>query len=134
MRKCSKCKNVKPLSDFNKHERGLTSWCKECVRERSRQYYKEKGDVLKEKRKCYYKQKREWFNEYKKTLKCSKCEENHIACLEFHHINPDKKDFGISEALGQLNLSKEKIIEEISKCEILCSNCHKKLHWENKQI
>ena len=28
---------------------------------------------------------RAWFNEYKKTLCCSKCPENHPACLQFHN-------------------------------------------------
>ena len=132
MRECSKCKSVKPLSEFNKHERGLTAWCKKCVRERSKQYYKEKSDVLKEKRKHYYEKRREWFNEYKKTLKCSKCDENHIACLEFHHLNPEEKDFTIAEALQKLNLSKDSILKEIEKCEVLCSNCHRKLHYDTK--
>jgi len=132
MRECSKCKNKKPLSEFNKHERGLTAWCKDCVRERSRQYYKEKSNVLKEKRKHYYEQKRQWFNEYKKTLKCSKCDENHIACLEFHHLNPKEKDFTISEALQRLNLNKDLILKEIEKCEVLCSNCHRKLHYKEQ--
>jgi hypothetical protein len=132
MRECSKCKNKKPLSEFNKHERGLTAWCKDCVRERSRQYYKEKSNVLKEKRKHYYEQKRQWFNDYKKTLKCSKCDENHIACLEFHHLNPKEKDFTISEALQRLNLNKDLILKEIEKCEVLCSNCHRKLHYKEQ--
>ena len=134
MKVCSKCKESKSLDKFNKHKRGLTSWCKTCVQERSKQFYNEKSNILKEKRKNYYEERRKWFYDYKKTLKCSKCDENHISCLEFHHLDPNKKDFGISQALGPLNLNKEKIIKEIKKCIILCSNCHRKLHWGENQM
>ena len=37
-----------------------------------------------------------WLKEYKATLKCEICEENHPACLEFHHLNPAKKIFNRS--------------------------------------
>lgn len=67
----------------------------------------------------------------KASLKCSKCDENHPATLEFHHIDPSKKDFAISKMRNAYR-SKEKALEEISKCIVLCANCHKKLHWEEK--
>lgn len=129
MHTCSKCKQTKSVDKFSKHKRGIHSWCKECVRERSREWYKEKSEIVKAKSKAYLQERRKWYDEYKQTLKCSKCGENHLACLEFHHINPKEKNFGIAEALRQLNLGKEDILKEINKCEVLCSNCHKKLHY-----
>ncbi len=27
-------------------------------------------------------------------------------------------------------MSKERILKEIAKCDVLCRNCHAKLHWE----
>lgn len=74
------------------------------------------------------KQLRKWFNGYKQTLVCSKCGENHPACLEFHHLNEKTKSFRISEAIEQRGCSKDRIMSEISKCIVLCANCHKKLH------
>jgi hypothetical protein len=69
-----------------------------------------------------------WLSEYKSTLQCIKCGENHPACLEFHHRNPKEKKFEVTRAVNCL-LSKERVLEEIAKCDVLCVNCHRKLHF-----
>ena len=74
------------------------------------------------------KRKVQRFEEWKKTLSCSKCGESHIACLEFHHLDPSKKEFLISK----IKTSKNKLTEELKKCIVLCSNCHRKLHYEER--
>ena len=38
-----------------------------------------------------------WFKEYKKTLKCTNCPENHPATLVFHHNDGEKKECGIAD-------------------------------------
>lgn len=77
------------------------------------------------------KELRDWFNNIKLSSKCSICGENHIACLDFHHTDPSTKDFDISLMVSN-GLSREKILVEISKCIVLCTNCHRKLHYEEK--
>jgi hypothetical protein len=128
MKICSKCKQEKEYSEFNKDSarQKLTSWCKQCVKSRSKQHYNEKGILKKEQRKLYIQQRREWFNELKKTLKCIKCGENHPSCLEFHHRDPKQKEFGIAAFVNTSN--KEKVLKEIEKCDVLCANCHRKHH------
>ncbi len=71
---------------------------------------------------------KEWFNDFKSTLKCEACPENHPATLDFHHNDPNQKDGNVSH-LVHFGYSKETILEEISKCKILCSNCHRKFHY-----
>lgn len=64
--------------------------------------------------------------EYKGS-KCVCCGYNkYIGALEFHHTDPDGKDFAIS-ANGTCR-SWDKIKEEIDKCILVCSNCHKEIH------
>jgi hypothetical protein len=63
-------------------------------------------------------------------IACIKCSEDHPACLEFHHRNPSEKDFLISQAVAKCSL--KRIQAEIAKCDVLCSNCHRKLHWETR--
>lgn len=73
---------------------------------------------------------RRWYVEYKSNLTCSVCEENHPATLEFHHKDPSTKIMEIGTMVSSVpKFSKEKIISEMDKCLVICSNCHKKLHW-----
>jgi len=60
--------------------------------------------------------------------KCMKCGyDKCIAVLEFHYRNPEDKEFGISR---YQNLSWMRIMVELDKCDLLCSNCHKEKHYE----
>lgn len=63
---------------------------------------------------------------------CNKCGyRKSIRSLVFHHINPEEKDFSISNP----NIRNwEKIKLELDKCELLCSNCHGEIHDEWDKI
>ena len=54
------------------------------------------------------------------------CEEDMIGVFSFHHRNPEEKDFGISSKYDRL--SWEKIKKELDKCELVCNNCHGRIH------
>ena len=69
--------------------------------------------------------------EYKATLKCELCCENHPACIDFHHRDVKKKEVSISYAVGR-GWGWTRIMKEIEKCQVLCANCHRKLHWDNR--
>lgn len=57
--------------------------------------------------------------------KCIRCGYNTcIKALEFHHIDPSKKDFTISNDHFKLI----EAMRESQKCILICSNCHKELH------
>ena len=57
--------------------------------------------------------------------KCEHCGyDKCTGALEFHHLDPAKKDFTISDANFRLN----EAIEESKKCILLCANCHRELH------
>jgi hypothetical protein len=59
---------------------------------------------------------------------CNRCGYNkNIAALEFHHLNPSEKE-GKLDMRTLSNRSMDYINEEFSKCELLCSNCHRELH------
>ena len=60
---------------------------------------------------------------------CVDCGETHPACLDFHHRDPKQKSFSIGKE--GVKFSKERILAEIAKCDVLCANCHRKRHWRN---
>ena len=68
-----------------------------------------------------------WYKRYKRTLACERCGFNHPACLHFHHIRGDK-EMGVSELVYNVG-DIDRVKHEISKCEVLCANCHAKQHW-----
>lgn len=49
-------------------------------------------------------------------------------CYDFHHIEPSEKDFNISS--GNTNGARDwlRIRDELKKCALLCSNCHRLVH------
>ena len=58
---------------------------------------------------------------------CEICDyKKSIWALEFHHKDPNEKDFGIS---GK-SWSFERLKKEVDKCILVCSNCHQEIHEE----
>ena len=63
--------------------------------------------------------------------KCERCGyDKCIDALEFHHLNPDEKDFGLS--CGDTR-SLEKLKSEVDKCIMVCANCHREIHAEERE-
>lgn len=118
----------------------ITIWTKQIPRYSKLKSRKEKLETRKE----WYKKnksksigwvkKREnrikkWWKNYKSSLSCEKCSEEHISCIDFHHINPEEKEINLGNAIGS-GWSKERILKEVSKCVVVCANCHRKLHYD----
>jgi 5-methylcytosine-specific restriction endonuclease McrA len=58
--------------------------------------------------------------------KCNSCGfDLFYEALEFHHLDPSEKD---PKFTNVSNWGMERIKEELSKCVMLCSNCHKGAH------
>lgn len=55
----------------------------------------------------------------------NKCE----VALEFHHVNQEDKKYCISR--GQFG--NKDLIDEVQKCILLCANCHREIHYKEKQ-
>lgn len=66
--------------------------------------------------------------------KCERCGyNNYQGALEFHHIDPSKKDFTV----GDRDFKLKDCIEETKKCVLICANCHREIHaglWDIKEI
>lgn len=70
---------------------------------------------------------RDWLNEIKSQYKCCRCGISDYRVLDFHHI---KNKLGGIAQLASNRLSRDSILKEIKRCQCLCSNCHRIVHWE----
>lgn len=75
---------------------------------------------------------REAFQDFKSTLRGTQCGESHPACLEFHHRRGEEKGANVADLVNS-GWPMKRILEEIKKCDVLCANCHRKEHWEEKK-
>ena len=75
--------------------------------------------------------KEEWIR-FKSTLCCTKCNENHPATLDFHHVDPTTKEHNVNRLVSDGRF--KKAYEEIKKCIVLCANCHRIYHHDEKVL
>lgn len=131
---CKFCDTSKDIEEFHKNPRkkdGLADRCKLCRKEYHKEHYNRNKKVYIDKASEYRRVVNKWFEDYKKDLKCEICGEERWWVLDFHHKDPQFKEGNVSTFLQ--NCSKSKIIEEIKKCSVLCSNCHRDLHYKERQ-
>lgn len=112
--------------DIEKRKKQWKDWYE---RNKQNSAYKKKIRDFDDKRR---KELSDWFQEHKKTLKCKSCGFSHPAALDFHHRNSEEKLYEVSN-MPNKSISKKKILLEIEKCDVLCSNCHRIFHYESKQ-
>ncbi len=113
--KCSMCHETKPLVDFyrkRKESDSPTGYCRTChgiwTKNRFRRFKQECLDY--------------------RGNKCEACGYSRcIASLEFHHLDPSQKDFGMSQT-KRVTLTDE-IKAELDKCVVLCACCHREVHY-----
>lgn len=109
---CKRCNTTKSSDEFYRRRDGsdLSAYCKPCQNNQTT----ERQQRLKQEAVTYL------------GGKCSNCGyKKYQGALEFHHKNPDEKDFSISHCA---RTSFEKVKSELDKCILLCSNCHKERH------
>lgn len=103
---------------------------KETQKKYNKEYHKKYYELNKQyyfdKARQHQVRKREWFQNLKKNLKCIKCGEKTPICLDFHHRDSSQKLRCVTKMVMD-SCSKERILAEIEKCDVLCANCHRKL-------
>ena len=116
--------------DREKRLENCKRW-REKNKEKTRIEYQQDKNGIKTRKELRNKKNILFYFEKKLQLKCSRCEENHISCLEFHHLDRSLKEYTVSNIIKS---SLKKALEEMKKCIVLCSNCHRKEHWNDDKI
>jgi hypothetical protein len=96
-------------------------------KEAQRRSYLRNKEIYKKHNQKRRKERKEWFLKQLIGRSCSICKEAEQSCLDFHHLDPHKKDERVSRLLNEFR-SLERILAEMDKCILICSNCHRKLH------
>ena len=112
-----------PYKDKNERKRKAQEYSRE-------HYLKNQEEVKKRTAEKKKYQRIEW-DTFKRTLKCAKCSFSHPAALDFHHTDPTKKD-GIVSKFSK-NGQYKRAMDEIEKCIVLCANCHRIHHYEERK-
>lgn len=116
MKICRICNNEMTIDNFYMRDRGKrpSTMCKKCFIK----YTTLRWRRIKENAVLY------------KGGKCERCGYNKcIDAFDLHHNNPSEKEF---DWRSMRRKSKEILYKELDKCSLLCSNCHRELHYETK--
>lgn len=120
---CGACELHKELAEFHRRGDKYQSICKECRKELDKQRYLADPERRKQTSKALRKSRSAWAVELKSGKACTDCGNSyHPAAMQWDHTGSDK-EYNVSN-MGYLGLSKERILREISKCELVCANCH----------
>lgn len=132
---CSVCRIEKPISEFHIRDRNKGIYhpaCKECHRgyvrdhyQNNKKYYLLKAQARNERIRSEIK---DFIFDYLSSRCCADCGESDFVVLEFDHCRGEKK-FNIADAVWRA-FSLETIKEEISKCDVVCANCHKRRTYQ----
>lgn len=113
---CIKCDTTKTKDKFYLDRDGKRTfhYCRDC-------------------QKSYVIMKQQSFKAQCVEYKGGKCEicgyDKCLGAMDFHHLDPNKKDFAVSGC--NTIIMTLKIKDELDKCQLLCSNCHREFHYEN---
>lgn len=114
------------------------NWCQSTLAGYINQRPRSKADEPTRKKRGgeYTQKRRRWLKKVLVESKGGKCEvcgyDRCIRSLQFHHIDPNTKDFDLSRG----TYSYEKMKAEIDKCMLLCANCHgeaEEVRYQEKQ-
>lgn len=112
-RRCAACGKVKSLDFFYPQGSGHHPYCKPCRKE---------IDAARDRVRSPRSRQLGWYRKLKESTPCVDCGENHpFYVMQFDHVRGEKQ-FNVSAAVG--NVKKERVLEEIEKCDLVCANCH----------
>lgn len=131
MKKCTKCLNSKPETEFaikyaqKNHYHGI---CKSCHSQYTKKWYQANKEKHKARVAKVNKRKMQQSKELIRSAKnvpCKDCGKSYPPyVMDFDHLDQKSKIFCVSTA-GRGRIKMQNIINEISKCEVVCANCHR---------
>jgi hypothetical protein len=93
-------------------------------KEASAKYYSKNKELVLERNKKIRQKKKDYIREAK-NVPCADCgiQYPHYV-MDFDHRDPNEKEANIALMVSQ-GFGWDKVLNEIAKCDIVCSNCHR---------
>ncbi len=132
---CGKCRKTKDINEFYTHTKGKDGFrttCKKCHIKTCTEYRKDHPLTQEQKLKnrdssLAWKMKLKEIIREAKNVPCPDCNERYpYMCMEFDHVR-GQKEFNIGQSSA--NVSKDRLLREMQKCEVVCANCHRTIHF-----
>jgi hypothetical protein len=127
--RCSRCRQVKPASEFTM--RGSSggrpdTYCRPCRSEYGKEHYAANRQRYVDQAVARKRERRraraEFLLEYFDTHPCTDCGESDPVVLEFDHVGD--KNFNVGS--GFVRYGWARLLAEIKACEVVCANCHRR--------
>jgi ABC-type Zn2+ transport system substrate-binding protein/surface adhesin len=128
MQTCTSCKESKDDSEFSRRGKKLQTECKTCHSIYLKQHYQDNKQQYLEN---ISKRKKEIqvFIRDQKNKPCYDCKKNYpYYVMDFDHR--ENKEFNLNGAWKRYSI--DKIKQEISKCDLVCANCHRERTWQRR--
>lgn len=133
-KKCSKCQLVKPLSEFHKNRAtrdGHTNYCIDCARSIKRESYQYNKEAAYRRARIKKDINQKVIYEAK-NVPCMDCGISYPPyVMDFDHRPGEVKLKKLSAMYGA---SLDLVSEEISKCDVVCANCHRERTFQRMQL
>lgn len=136
MRICTRCKKDKEDEEFafkNKVKGTRKAKCRTCQSDDDKILYltdQTRRENIRGLAILAIKKAKEFSNRVKRCFGCKNCRDKRFYVLDFHHVNCKDKDISI---LIRQGATIERLKNEMRKCEVLCSNCHRETHYLKNQ-
>lgn len=114
---CSSCNQFKLSHEIWRSGRSFVT-CKKCRKIK----HSAKAKITRDKRF----QHRRAFVDWLKSIPCMDCHQSfHTVAMDFDHRDPELKSNDISKLATDMTVSDNDLMNEIYKCDVVCSNCHR---------
>lgn len=134
---CGTCNQELDLIEFSLKDAKTNkrhSKCKTCQKEYSKKHYAtnkmEYFEKAKTNNKKYKERNKDFLISLKEGVPCKDCgKEYPHYVMDFDHLPAFEKNENVSR-MKNWSFSTKTLMEEISKCDLVCSNCHRERTWK----
>ena len=129
---CPRCKASLPITEFrfqNISKNQRYSYCRTCRSLILKDHYRRNKDAYLKRNARFRLRNSEIIREHK-SKPCADCGIQYpYYVMDFDHRQDENKVINLANAS---RMTRPKILEEIAKCDVVCSNCHRERTYQRK--